>query len=344
MVRDIENERRIRMLNWLEIQKRIGYNKIKLYLYQVSKETEIKMIEQAGKIGLEIDLVDYRFDYKFLCKHQLELFNANNKSAVLRNRLDACRDFTSVYFNPKKDEVVNSHEIACANDCLTNFKYQYEFMTNYDFDEILFPRMLKTNDYSLTRNQGDCNSLSTHFDYNIYNYSSELVKKHGRDVCSFLFEHILFLDNFDETFLDKVFSGEKRVDYRYYKNGAKITFSISDSNHEKIEFLRKNQDLGRCLHDRIKKTGKFDDLWNSVYAVNFNNRLGKSLFVSNATEVYTQHRISRIIGNYRELRVPLEDGFSSHFRERIEGFFANNKFHFHQFIFDLEYYHFLAFF
>lgn len=128
-----------------------------------------------------------------------------------------------------------------------------------------------------------------------------------------------------------------------YKNNKHVSFTISKSNSEQIDYMRNRQKLISCLNETIRRNAKFDSIWNSVYAANFNMRLGKSLFVSNQTEMATQHRIHLFSNNEAiEKIVPRQVGYSSHIRELIEGFFTSNQFLFDQFHFDLEFYEFLA--
>lgn len=341
MVRDIEDYRLNRMLNWLSIQKRIGYNKIKLYLYRVNKKVEDILVDYGRELDLDLDLVDYRFDHDFLCKHQIALITQDAESSVRKYLLTQCTDFIKIYFDPTRDEVVNSHEIVNTNACLTNFKYEYEFMTNYDFDEILFPRVHMLNDYS--NHSLDCKENKP-LEYNIYKYARQMVEKHGSHACSFQFRHVLFLDNFNQRFLDDVLSKETgNVKYTYHKHQGTTIFRITDKDKSEIEFIGKSRELVKCLNSRIKERSKFDEIWNSAYAINFSFRLGKSLFVSKLTELYTQHRIDlKASSDCAEYIVPISEGISSHFREQIEYFFTGQLYDFAQFILDVEYYRFLA--
>lgn len=352
MVRDIETERKLRMLNWLEIQKRIGYKKIKLYMFQVNKTTQNEIIQKGRSLDLDLELVDYRFDVDFLCAYQISLVEEKPVSTIRQQLLSECKAFASVYFDPVIEAVVNSHEIVTTNDCLTNFKYEYEFMSNYDFDEIIFPRVFATNDYQNRSSVATCNddALKKPLDYNIYKFARRLVDQFGSNVASFHFEHVLFLDNFDESFIDRLVAanGEsKKVEYTYYKNQKKVKFTVNNEvDAAKIDFIKKNRELAKCLSEKINKSGKFDPLWNSAYAINFNNRLGKSLFVSNLTELFSQHITELVKPKSKMIRIPIDIGFCSHFRENIGFFFDHREFDLDfifssHFQFDIEYLNFL---
>lgn len=336
MVRGIEDERLSRMLNWLEFQKRFGYQKIKLYLFQVSDQVERVLTEHGENLGLSLDLVDYRFSYESLCRHQISLYEENRNSSLRKSLLDACTNFVSYYFDPRKDTVVNSHEKVCTNDCLSNFKYEYEFMTNFDFDELLLPRKIMINNYSALIKESNTSN------YDIYEYASDLVRKYGSNIASFRFEHVLFLDHFDYEFLKNVFSKLSQVIYKYYKNQETLQFRIQIEDELLIGFLRESQQLVLSLNETIWKKSKIDEIWNRPYAINLQNRLGKSLFVSKWTEMCNQHTIEYRSGDSEEKVLPLVDGFSSHFRELIEGFFTGALMDFNRFLLDLEYYKFLA--
>lgn len=202
MVREIESERFNRMLNWLEIQKRIGYQKIRMYMYRVSANVTRLLGIKAKSIDLDLEMIEYKFDFEVLCKYYIELEADRPNSTIRQHLVRQCRDYTSEFMDPTQDDVVNSHEQVCTNACMTHFKYGYEFMTNYDFDEILFPRKFKTNDYTIKSDS--CRPDKKQLQYDIYQYATELVKTYGTNIGSFQFEHVLFFDGIDENFLKKV--------------------------------------------------------------------------------------------------------------------------------------------
>lgn len=340
MVRELDQIRLKRMLNWLEIQKRIGFRKIKMYFYRVSHKAEEVIRKKYNDL---VEIVNYSFDEKHLCAYYYKLHNANISSNLSKDLLDNCVKYLEVFFDGKLDDVVNSHEKICLNDCLTNFKYQYEFMTNYDFDEFIFPRKFKTTDYVRFDNKTDkCESVkSNKYDYNIYDYAKRLVDKYGANAAIFDFQHVLFMENFNKNFLKNLFENEKTVEYQH--KDKRLTFIVDDLSRDLIETMKKQQGLVDCLNKSILERDLFDYRWNSPYGINFNFRLGKSLFVSELTELYNQHNADLLKENGLHVSIPRDQGYCNHYREDYDWFFdyASN-YHSDQIHFDLEFYQFLS--
>lgn len=260
--------------------------------------------------------------------------------------LKSCQNLIETFFDQKNENTLNAHELVCTNDCVTNLKYSYEFITNFDLDEFIFPRFHNTTDYS--SNEFDCKRKAMK-NYNIYEYASNLLNLYGSNVSAFHFEHVLFLDHMDEHFLQKIFSYQttNRTKFRKetfaYKNLASMNIVIQNKDMSLIQFIRDKKDLIDCLNRTIHGEGKLETFWNRVYGIHMNNRLGKSIFISNRTELVNQHIPIRANVIRRHLNVPLSLGFSSHFREDISGFMLTfDQIPFQLFYFDMEFYEFLA--
>lgn len=339
------------MLTWLEIQKKFNYSKIRLYLNEVSEKTAVMLKKFSEIINLDLELVDYKFDYEFLCEHYIKL--SNEVGQLLLNN---CRMFAKTFFDPEKETCINSHELACTNDCYTNLRYDYDYITNFDFDEFLFPRKAKTNAY---RMHSTTNCLLNQTDYDIYEYVSQLARDYGPDSASFHFEHVVYLDKMDETFLDNILKYEKEsynqsIELEYKQIGKEsfiydpdryilTDFTIHSTDLDLIEYIREGQDVVDCLNETIQTRRKINPSWNRVYGIHVNNRLGKSVFVSNLTELCDQHKPILVAENSQEINVEMSIGFSSHFREEIGGFINDFlQFPLNMFYFDLELYQFFA--
>lgn len=310
----------------------------------MSSRVKHKLVAHARQIGhpFRLDLVDYKFGNEVLCQYPIGLLRQKAKSSLRKRLLDECVEYASVFFDANKEEVINSHESVCTNDCLTSFKYEYEFMTNFDFDELLFPRRIDTNNYSTLLAPS---TFAQPISYDIYEYSRGLVDAYGSHACGFHFEHVMFVDNFNYTFIQQAISRSQFVYYRYHnKNQFVLRFKLLESDEPMILFLEKSQPMLVALNETVwTSQKKLDDIWKTPFAIRFNVRFGKSLFVSQLTELYTQHSVLYISNRDAKemITVPLSQGFSSHFREKIEGFFDGKKINFNNFIVDLEYYQFL---
>ena len=109
---------------------------------------------------------------------------------------------------------------------------------------------------------------------------------------------------------------------------------------QKNEF--KSYEIYKCLKNRFKNvTVDIDEKWNNAVGSLMNMREGKSIFNTDNTNGLNQHYASqeRIFTHRKKL--PLEYGFSGHFRENTNGFFINQKYSIKHFLVDIEYYLFL---
>lgn len=130
----------------------------------------------------------------------------------LRYLNETCANVHEIFFDDSIFGRVNSLEKLCDNDCFLTFKYTHEFVTNYDFDEVIFPRKYTTNDLSFfdaptSQDTFNCTLVRSNFDtndYSLYSYVQKLKNKYGQNVGCFQFEHVLFVDNFDRGWIDNI--------------------------------------------------------------------------------------------------------------------------------------------
>jgi hypothetical protein len=100
-----------------------------------------------------------------------------------------CAQSHKKHFFVSDGYVFNSHERLQTNDCLLRLKHEYQYVTNYDVDEIIFPRKKKFNRETSLKCSLNESSMDIKPDqvqlYNIYDYtvgldglySSYIVKK-----------------------------------------------------------------------------------------------------------------------------------------------------------------------
>lgn len=73
-----------------------------------------------------------------MCKNSLELIK--DLKSIRANHLNSlCRNLFYTWFGDHF-QAFNTQESVATNDCYASFKYDYEFVTNYDFDELILPR------------------------------------------------------------------------------------------------------------------------------------------------------------------------------------------------------------
>ena len=256
----------------------------------------------------------------------------------------------------KNEWVLNSHERLTSNDCLLNFKYDYELVTNYDFDEIILPRKISlddsylyfNNEYNLCNNITD---IKPKFIYdnksnNLYNYAMKLFEHYGvHNTASIRFEHALIVKGYDRI-NDFVFKMKPNVSklIRFNYNRSHL-MNIKYQLKENIDHLKKYKEL-KLIIDCLNQTeesslNKLSKKWNNPYFIHLNMRDGKSIFNTNLTEIYNQHYAELPSNRLKQVKLPLDYGFLSHFRDNVGDFFLNQTYSFNNLIVDLEYYLFL---
>lgn len=334
MMYDVEGPTLNKLFDWIEIQSKIGVDRFRFYTFRVSDDSVLKIRE---KYSDSVEIIPYSLSRDVLCS-----FDGNLDPQVADYLYENCLKLFSIYFDNSRNGVFNAHEKVCTNDCLLRFKYDYEFTTNYDFDELIFPRKLATNDYDAF---ADSNATSVNF--NLYEYALRLKQKFGQNIAVFRFEHVLFMHNDHERFLDQLFGLENgktsSVSYDYMNRNKFVHFNVDDASFRSINTLKRVQPYVKRLNESITSQAQVSPVWNSIYAIYMKQRLGKSIYDTNLTEIYNQHNADVLAPNSKNLNVPTEDGFASHFRNNIDGFFADQTYSFEGgFYFDIEYYEFLA--
>lgn len=330
-VSDLNPKRLRRMQDWLRIQKLIGIDKVRLYMTDTNEQNELALKEEFKEF---VEIVDYRLDFEIICKFAIKM---REKSEYLFKN---CLDFHKVFFNHTKDYgVYESHGKVATNDCLLNFKYQYQFGTNYDFDEFIFPRHLDSNNYDYFLSG---NFINREFNYNIYDYALRLMKKYGSNKAYFQFENVAFLTfSKNSSFIEKLFSNHKNIEIIESGKTMSVQSDLFDIFRRSLNYSRL-QDYITCLNQTIRQRNNVDSIWNMPYALLINYRLGKSIYNFEFASTFSQHDSQFVTPRSRKFTVPLSDGFTSHYREDFSEFLRGQHLSFSHFKIDLEFYHYLA--
>lgn len=347
------NKKYLKLTNWIRIQKEIGFSKIQLYLYNIGSLRTNELRKEFGEEFL--NLIEYKANYNNLCAWQMNKCKQYPDSLFYKNLMRYCSESFRIYFDISDDMVKNFHERLCTNDCLLNSKYKYEYLTNYDFDEIIFPRKfnLKYHLMESVNENSSCLSYKKELDdekteFKIYDYIRKINNFYGDKIAYFHFENVLFLNNFQfiknqavEIYMDFSESESKffrEIVYKQPENS--INFTIDLKNDLKfLESLKNYEKYIDCLNETIMEHLDSDSKWNNLFCTLVNYRNGKSVYVTDLTESLNQHLGERIRPGSTWLRVPIEFGFVSHFRE--QDFELPLKYPFSYVNLDIEYYKFL---
>jgi hypothetical protein len=336
LVRGLDTNKIKRIKNWLEIQFAIGYKHITFYFFEPNEDAKraIKEIYPKDKVII----IDYQTDIKQICKYEIQKLENYPNSTLFKNLHDICIKSYAKHFTMSKGYTSNAHERMNTNDCYMHYKYEYEYVTNYDFDEIIYPREFSTTAVSIEKTK-NCTSLSN--TNSIYDYSKRLFNKYGSKASCLLFDHVLFI-KINETFFESLKNA-------YISNPIKVTeksnrnifFKVSEFDKDYVKYLLNLTQFSTKKCHNINLT-RFDPLWNNYFAARINNRDGKSIFNTQLTEGINQHFTSNSVQGAGVVRVPISDGYSSHYRESVKGFFYEQVQSISFFYIDIEYYMFLV--
>jgi len=263
--------------------------------------------------------------------------------------IELCKHIFKVYFEQQWN-TFHTHEMTATNDCFTNFKYEYEFVTNYDFDELIFPRKHPTYDvHAANRTCEEKSSSPTPIKYSIYDFATRMFEIHKdlkQPVGAIHLEHMLFVDTVSNRFLNQL---SKEFDNNETSRLVEFPYETKRLNLKVLakefdpKYVYQSRLLIKCLN---KSMGDEDNLrkWNRVYALWISVRHGKSIYNTNLSEFVNQHYAEMLSPGAKWIRIPLDQGFSSHFRDPVDNnFFLGQNYSLRDhFRIDLEYYHFLA--
>jgi hypothetical protein len=336
LVRDLNSNRLTRVLNWLEIQFSISIKQIKFYIFEPNAEA--KRLIYSKYSSEQVIFVDYETNKNQICKQEIEMMKLNPNNYYSKYLFGICEQSFNKHFNMSKDYTLNAHERINTNDCYMHYRNEYEYVTNFDFDELFFPREYETRfgmngtDYCLSKKRYKKK-------YNIYDYAKRLFNSFEFKVASLSFDHVLFINVTDE-FIDSVFEIKNKKHTLSLKNneGGSINFDIFSQDKDYLNYLLNSKNIFNCLKSELM--GNWS-LWNNVYATRMRNRDGKSIFNSEYTEAINQHFSSVLMPGTKKAYIPITDGYSSHYREITKNFYFNQHIPIKDFFIDLEYYLFL---
>jgi hypothetical protein len=353
MIRNLNEEKLKTLKEWIQIQKRIGVAKLKLYFFQVNST----ILSDLSKLDSNyLELVNYKTSFNQICKRNIEMVKKYPNSTNFIYLYNNCKKSFNIHFKSIFTDVdlFNTHERINTNDCYLKSKYQYEFFSNYDFDELIIPRQL---DNTFT----DCGrqKMKSHFN-NIYDYVIKLIdilKESNHEKISFLrFENFVSLDYkiVEETFLIELKRFKMKLnnvvlgffDRNGYFIHEELKYHHQDANNSQFNFYVTHNDLNKIeiykkiINDKCFNKDKLFK-WRNPYGFLCKYRDGKSIFITDFTEALHQHYSDNIITGSKGIRVPLKYGRINHIRDRIDDILMNLTMPFNHFDIDLEYFNFI---
>lgn len=219
-----------------------------------------------------------------------------------------------------------------------NFKYQYEFLSNYDIDEFIFPRhfdptyQVKVSDLvERFKKEKNCSEIYNNLTvttrpYSLYDYVKSLQKEYGNKVASFQFPNYLVLTKHD-YFLQKIYSNQltemnKDISVLSYENPSRNTYLKYEigSDSQSQRHFNSFKVLGKfveCLNEsKLANRLDLSNLWRNSIKSCLKNRAGKSIINTDLTISINPHSVTFVEpgATNQSIIVPDEYGFVSHFR------------------------------
>ena len=207
----------------------------------------------------------------------------------------SCEGFFETEFS-EKHRMRDFHEGLTVNDCYTILRQKYEFIANYDLDEIIFPSRVFNNfedfyEKNMTYNCSNHNNIcqlrpfsksDSKTDNLFYDYIQSLVAKNkkGRDVerlSSIYFEHVAYIspNNEEEKLMNELATIIKRFNKKKtrkplsfplklyfssppYKRGH--TFIVNEDDLDYLKYLHKvySTFFSSTYNEYLKKSNKVD--------------------------------------------------------------------------------------
>ena len=345
LIYNLDETRLQNLIEWISIQRQLNIAKIRLYFHKVSDPIyAIRKIREANNDEKFVEVIYYKNELKDFCQIKTNFRNSNQFSS------DNCDKSFKIHFSKSTQK----HEKINTNDCYLNYKYEYEYVSNYDFDEFIFPRsyhkidQIQLLDLFSHSQQKNNNCLSVNYSmpyYDLYNYTRYLQDMLGGSSVAYLqFDNTFMLLKY-RNILDKILKYTSGYLFEYHKDNRSIKFTVSESDKELVRNFQNVIPIIDCLNEtnRIKmKSDFYKSKWNNAYSLRTIFRLGKSIFVTDNTLTVNVHGADNVLPGTKYKTVPLDYGFVSHFRNDFD-LDSESKTHVFSLLkFDLEYYLFFS--
>jgi hypothetical protein len=335
-----------KILKWLEYQKSVGIDKIILYNSDRHNILENAVYSKYNESFIEIR--PYFINYDIICDfYRLNTLKEENivKYQVLK---DYCEELFYTRFDDPSYNTSNrwKHQKVSCNDCYTSFEHVYEFVSYYDFDEIIYPRKASLNAYSSLVSNGETSceqsnicqlssNLETTFD--LYNYTKDLIKRtynSKEPLGSLYFTNAFYLE--ENYYVKKLISDLASIlsdTGNLFKLNNKIqnisihvkftrnlghTFIIKSEDYDHIKKIHDSYIFMSCVYDKFnsKLNNNLDSTHKRFlyFITEKDHQLGKLIHITdNIFAIHTHFSLFKK-GNAQKFYVDTNYGLLTHFR------------------------------
>jgi hypothetical protein len=323
----------ISIIKWLGLQKRIGIDKI--VIYDSNGDNLFRQIN-AQFDGYFVEIRPYHIQKDDMCHlHKRD----NMTSEHLQAAYDQCLKLYYKHFSSPVAVSVNrwKHQAITANDCYRTLSKTHEYVSMYDFDEIILPRQYNMSNFEEARDPFNCDRLNSictlnKMPSNLYDYITNLVKRRFdkpiTKLNSIVFKHGAYLA---QTFsIQDFFSRIKGIliDPNSVTYPVKLklslilnyghSFEITQTDLDYLKYLHETYTSLKCLYDRhffLKKNFDEDFARFVYFTTNKDHQMGKCIhYTNNVKLIFTHYPIS-MASDTHSLEVERHENIVSHFRQ-----------------------------
>ena len=302
------------MNNWIGIQQKIGIDHIRVYV----EDLENVMVEYLStKYRNYLTLVQNSKNYSTICGGFQIMVAKYPTSSLQLKLLQICNSaYKTVFLKNIFNTQIN--DLIIMNDCLLNFKYTYEFITNYNADEVIFPRFYEIDQHHVEYNSllqsTSCNQDIRTYNqsYNIYNYLMKLFSEYNKTNTACLrFTNVEFFAQSESlgSFLNKVEDSVSKA-----KTGT-LTWDIDNQGEIKINFSLTDFDF--LAANDILEFHKKLSCFQRHLAIDLPHGSGKLIINTRLTEaIHSDKFCMAYSSNFDVRQVNTNKGFVSRFQKK----------------------------
>lgn len=332
---NLSSSKKSKLINWLKFMKKTGYDKVVLYFVDNHNDF-FKILGQ--KFGLFIQIYGHNITENEICKWHKQKTELFHQDSQYKSLLDWCLLSMKINLDINDEMTKNTHERLHSNDCLMKNLHEYQYISNYDFDEFIFPRSFYTDHIRNINKTKVCYKNNNKSFIKIYDFIENLEKKYGKKVAYYQFENVNMLGKHEIIRKALLSNNTKFIDYSFSKTHLNFTINnLLDKNL--FQSFQQSISLFDCMNKTIYKNTNLDSKWNNYIAASINNRAGKSIYNTDYTLSYNQHFAWTISNGSKKVSIPLSIGYVNHFRD--SDLFFNREYSLKNLFLDWEYYNFL---
>ncbi len=344
---------------WIKLNRLHGYDKMVMYNHSLGNNDEF------NQLFLKYD--------KFVQLNQLQCYPNlyGNSTQVKEQPFITLNEIKNVYKIPIWPGLHTLLEEYVLNECFTENRPKYKYITITDQDESIAPRGLLQNTIDLFKSDQDYKKLLSNYECykgNLNNdkqetklesYLSSVIKNLKKsEIVSFHFKMSIHLKNITANLIFKelgIFLNgldeTKPINYSVLiddpneisEYGAKLKFYLSISNKDELDYAKRIYKFHTDLIEPIFKKNKqmldevAAEIFNRVYIL-FGNKSTKFLFGKTVHNTMTTNDFTAHIGGHA-IDVPIKYGHLSHFRQVYNLHWGSSSIYpITEFMFDFNYY------